>query len=170
MGDSSPMKEVIARSEALRELRKLIHGIEIGMLTTVDSAGHLRSRPMGVQQTESDDELWFFSAEDSGKITEIEHEHQVGVTFSEPARQRYVSVSGLAAVVHDHAKVHELWKPALKIWFSGPDDPRIVLLRVTIEAAEYWDASSSKMVYLLAAAANALTHSGPPDLGRHGRV
>jgi general stress protein 26 len=164
------MKEATSRTEALHELRDLIHGIEIAMLTTVDPAGHLRSRPMAVRQTDEDGELWFFSADDAGKITEIEHEHQVGVTFADPSKQRYVSVSGLATVIDDHAKVRELWTPAANLWFSSPHDPRVVLIRVTIEGAEYWDAPSGKMAHLIAAAASALTHSGPPEMGRHGTV
>jgi general stress protein 26 len=49
-------------------------------------------------------------------------------------------VSGRAEVVHDKTKAEELWTPGVATRFpTGPDDPRLVLLRVEVEAVEYWD-------------------------------
>jgi len=46
-------------------------------------------------------------------------------------------------------KVRELWRGALKEWFpEGKKDPGLALLKVTIDKAEYWDASENRMVDL----------------------
>jgi general stress protein 26 len=55
-----------------------------------------------------------------------------------------VSISGTAQLVHDRNKIKELWKPVLKAWFpDGPDQPDVVLLKVKMTKAEYWDGPSS---------------------------
>ena len=64
------------------------------MLTTVDEDGTLRSRPMGTQEIEFDGDLWFFTADPSGKSAEVREHQQVNVSYADPGSTRYVSVSG----------------------------------------------------------------------------
>jgi general stress protein 26 len=138
------------RDEAIKKLATLIKDIQVAMLTTADEDGSLRSRPMATQQTEFDGTLWFFTRADSGKVHEIDRQHQVNVSYAEPKKQHYVSVSGTATLVRDLAKVKELWKPLYKAWFpEGLDDPELALLRVDVAKAEYWDSPSSKVVQIV---------------------
>lgn len=128
--------------QSIQKLRELIKDIYFCMLTTVDQDGSLRSRPMSTNgQVEANADLWFFTSASDPKVTEIEHQHQVNVSFAAPDKQRYVSLSGTAEVVNDRTKIKELWKPELKAWFpQGVDEPDIALLKVNVEKAEYWDA------------------------------
>lgn len=140
-----------ANPDSLEKLGHLIGRIKVAMLTTVDEDGTLRSRPMATQNpTEPfDGELWFFTHADTPKVDEVEHQHQVNVAYADPGSQTYVSVSGWATLVRDRAKAEELWTPALKAWFpEGLEDPRLALLRVGVEKAEYWDTPSSTFVHL----------------------
>ncbi|MEO8393520.1 MAG: pyridoxamine 5'-phosphate oxidase family protein [Chloroflexota bacterium] len=131
-------------------LRDQIKDIKIAMLTTVDQDGTLRSRPMGTQDVEFDGDLWFFTADPSGKADEVRHQQQVNVSYADPGKSSYVSVSGRAMLVHDKAKMEEYWNPIYKIWFhEGLETPDIALLRVTVEKAEYWEASGNKLVRLV---------------------
>jgi general stress protein 26 len=126
-----------------------IKDIKIAMLTTVDQDGALRSRPMGTQDVEFDGDLWFFTADPSGKAEEVKHQQQVNVSYADFGKSKYVSVSGRAMLVHDKAKMEEYWNPIYKIWFpEGLETPDIALLRVTVEKAEYWEASGNKLVRL----------------------
>jgi general stress protein 26 len=51
--------------------------------------------------------------------------------------------------VRDHVKAKELWSPLYETWFpKGIEDPNLILLRVYVRAAEYWDASAGRMVQL----------------------
>lgn len=136
------------RQDSIEKLRGLTEGIDFCMLTTIDG-GHLRSRPMSTQKFEFDGDLWFFTSDDTHKISEIEKDNRVNVAYSKPDDNTYLSISGRAEMVKDRAKIEELWNPVLKAWFpEGLDDPTLCLLKVPVEQAEYWDAPSSKVVQL----------------------
>ena len=138
-------------SEQVQKLGKLIKGIEIAMLTTALPDGTLRSRPMATQRADFDGTLWFFCDDDSAKAHEVEQDRHVNVSYADPSGNRYVSVSGVANVSRDKAKIKELWTPDVKAWFpKGPDEePHIALLKVDVSQAEYWDAPSNTMVRMV---------------------
>jgi general stress protein 26 len=124
----------------LTKLADIVNDIEFAMLTTVDLEGSLRSRPLATRQFDSDGGLWFFTSISSGKIAEIDSHRRVNLSYSRPAHQNYASISGVTQVIRDEAKARELWTPMLLAWFpDGVDDPDLVLLRVLVEEAEYWD-------------------------------
>lgn len=156
-------------TDSTATLGKMIKGIRIAMMTTATEDGTLRSRPMATQQTDFDGQLWFFTDSDSGKVFEINHENHVNISYADPGDNRYVSVSGRASVSRDREKIKELWSPIHKAWFpDGPDDPKLTLLKVEVEQAEYWDGPSSTMVQLIGFAKAALTgHRYIP--GDHGK-
>lgn len=136
------------REEAVGKIRELTEGIDFCMLTTNDG-GVLRSRPMSTQQSDFDGDLWFFTSEDTHKVEEIEKDNRVAAAYSNAGKNTFVSVSGRASNSKDRAKMEELWSPILKAWFpDGLDDPKLCLLKVEAEQAEYWEGSSSTLVQL----------------------
>ena len=138
----------MSTSDDLAKLRAMVKDIDFCMLTTVDEAGYLHSRPMSVNgEIDNDGDLWFFTYGSSHKVDEIGRTPQVNASFAKPEDYRFVSMSGTAELVRDRAKIEELWKPEFKIWFpDGVDTPDIALLKVNVEKAEYWDSPSSKIV------------------------
>ena len=75
----------------------------------------------------------------------------------------WVSVGGTAKVLSDHAKVKDLWSAVLRAFFpDGPDDPEIVLLRVTPEEGEIWDGPSSAIGLAVAFAKTYATGAKEP--------
>lgn len=137
-----------SRTESIEKLKELTEGIDFCMLTTIDD-GLLRSRPMSTQEFDGNGDLWFFTSSDTHKVNEIAADDRVNVAYSNPAKSTYVSLSGRAEVVRDASKKEELWSPILKAWFpEGLDDPSLVLLRVNIENAEYWETTSGTIVQL----------------------
>ena len=137
-------------SNEFQHLAHLIRGIKTAMLTTAGADGSLRSRPMATLEGEFDGTLWFFTRADAPKVGEVRQEEQVNVSYADADDQRFVSVSGRAALVLDREKIQELWNPVYKAWFpKGLDDPQIALLRVDAEQAEYWEAQSSAMGQLI---------------------
>jgi general stress protein 26 len=166
------MKTTTATSDpgTYAKLQDLVDDVDIAMVTTVTPDGALRSRPMATREFGDDGILWFFTADDSGKVHDLEAEHAVNVSYAEPKKQRYVSVSGSASVIRDRQKVKELWLPMFKNYFpQGLDDPHLALLQVKIESAEYWDADSGNMVQLLNPAKSGRT-AGDPNGGEHVKV
>jgi general stress protein 26 len=126
--------------EKIEKLRELIQDIDIAMLTTMEPNGSLRSRPMGTQQVEFDGDLWFFTTIDTTKVDEINQYNRVNVSYAAPGKNRYVSVSGTALLLNDRAKMEELWSPIYKAYFpDGLDDPKLRLMKIEVEKAEYWD-------------------------------
>ena len=132
----------------LEKVKDLVESIRIAMMTTLDEAGDLVSRPMAVQQMDDDGTLWFFTKKSSPKIDQIEqHERHICLSFANVSDSSYVSITGHAEELDDRAKVEELWSPMAKPWFpEGKDDPELTILKVTTKMAEYWDSTSSRMV------------------------
>jgi len=162
--------EEITHEQAVKKLNELIKDIGFAMLTTVDTDGSLRSRPMTTQEMQPDGVLWFFMSADSPKAAEIGREHHVNVSYGDPEHNRYVSVSGIANVVRDQAKAKELWNPAYRAWFpEGLDDPKLALLRVAADKAEYWDSPGSAIVHALGFAKAVLTGK-PYDGGENKKI
>lgn len=138
------------KQEAIEKLNKLIKDIDFTMMTTIDTDGVLRSRPMSTQESEVTDALWFFTSDQTHKTDEIKKDNRVNLSYAKPDDNEYISVSGTAEIVKDKAKMEELWNPILKAWFpKGLDDPTICLLKVKAEQAEYWDSTSSTLVQIV---------------------
>ncbi len=157
------------RQESIKKVNDLIKDVQVAMLTTIDW-GVLRSRPMQTQEAEFDGTLWFFTSTDTHKTDEIEKDRRVNVSYAAPDLNTYVSVSGMAEIVQDREKIEERWNPIYKTWFpKGLDDPTLILLRVSVEQAEYWDSSSSTVVQVVGFV-KALVTGERADGGDHGRV
>jgi general stress protein 26 len=135
----------------ITQLVEKIKDVRIAMMTTIGENGSLESRPMATQEIGKDGILWFFTYADAPKVGEVEQHQQVNISYAKPDANLFVSVAGTAELVRDQKKIKELWKPLLKAWFpGGEDDPRLALLKVQVDHAEYWDAPSGKMGGLFA--------------------
>lgn len=159
-------------TDSVEKLGELIKDIKMAMLTTIDEDGSLRSRPMATLKEKFDGQLWFFTRHSSPKVDEIETHVEVNVSYADPGKNTYVSVSGKAQVIRDRTKAQELWNPILKAWFpDGLEDPELALLRITVGSAEYWDSPSSKVVQLIGFVKAVTTgHAYKPSAGEHEKV
>ena len=157
------------RQEALHKLTELIEEAAVGMLTTRDLDGTLRSRPLATLQVTDEGDLWFFTSVKSPKVREIEEDNRVNVSFERPSDHIYISLSGRARILRDRDKAKSLWTPWAKVWFpDGPEDPELVLLNVRTEQAEYWDSPDSvvgRTIGLL----KALTNEDPEQVSGENR-
>ncbi len=152
-------------AEIKQKLWSMIEDIGTGMLTTEDG-GKLRARPMRPAQSEFTGELWFFTSEKSHKVDEVKSEHHVGLTFANPSKEDYVSLSGRATIVKDRALIESHWSEPMRTWFpKGIDDPDVALLKVTVDAAEYWDAPNSMMIHAYGYLKARLTGEAPQPGG-----
>ena len=131
-------------------LSDLIGSIEIATLTTISPDGSLHSRPMAAHGVEAPGVLWFLSGSNTDKVEAVKTIQRVSVAFADHAAQKYVSVSGFCELIRDHAKAKELWRDRYRSWFpGGPDDSNLLLMKVDIQQAEYWNAAEGRMVQLL---------------------
>ena len=162
-------------SEQLNELEtfwELIANLKIAMLTTRRADGHLRARAMATQKRVSGADLWFVTLDGSPKLDEIAGDPHVNLSYYRDKNSEWVSVSGLATISRDRGKVRELYAPDWKMWFSEegdprhgtPDDPRMVLIGVTMHAAEFLEVNKPRPLILFELAKGWLT-SKPAELG-----
>lgn len=157
-------------SDAREKVWDLIKDIKVAQLVTADEEGQFHSRPMSAVAREGDT-LWFMTRNDSGKVSEIQNNQQVLLSYSEPDKQNYVSISGAASIIDDRAKISRLWTEFARVWFpKGPADPTIALIKVEAQAAEYWDSPSSAFVYAYGYAKARLTGKTPKNMGEVAHV
>lgn len=121
-------------------LAEIMKDIDICMMTTVGTYGHLHSRPMSNNRNVTwDGDTWFFSRSDSSQVREIERDANVNLAYSVPDKILFVSVTGRGDILKDDKKKKELWYDELERWFpEGPEDNDIVLIRVKGRKAYYW--------------------------------
>jgi general stress protein 26 len=153
------------------ELYDLIEGIEIAMFTTRRPDGRLVSRPMATQARAAGADLWFVTDVSAYKLDELEQEPQVNLAYYNQKSREYVSISGMARVSNDRAKIAELYRPDWKAWFDGdskdagtPDDPRIILIAVDVESAVFLKVDKPRAVVAFEVVKGMLTGS-TPNLG-----
>ncbi len=172
VGRRNAMSEVKALrgEEGMKKIGELIKDVRICMMTTAAGDGSFDSRPMATQKTDFDGTVWFLTRHESGKVEEIEQDAHVSLVYADPSNQTYVSAKGRASISRDKAKIHELWNPMYKAWFpAGENDPQIAVLKVDVTEAQYWEASSSKLVFGLKYLAAAVT-GGEVSVGESGKV
>ncbi len=134
---------------AKRKVSDIITDMDYAVFTTRGSDGApLHARPMAYRSVEPDGDLWFFTKADSRKVEELKADPRTLLSFANPKKQQFVSITGRSEIVSDRAKVTELWSEIYRAWFpGGPSDPNVVAIRVHAEAAEYWDTPTSAVVY-----------------------
>ncbi len=154
-------------------LWRLVKDIKFSMFTTRHGNGHLHARPMTTQNKLIDEQnlLWFFMSKKDDTIADLRSDASVNITYADPGKDAYISVSGEATVVDDLAKKTALWTAFAKAWFpGGPEDPDLALVQVKIIHAHYWDVKSSKIVQLYEMAKAAITGKAPEIINQSGEV
>lgn len=153
----------------ISKLREKIDPIQFCMMTTMSADHNLLSRPMTHQAIEDDGILWFFTSTTSQVAEDLYRQSAVNISFSSPADNVYVSLSGDAILVRDVEKARRLWSPIVDAWFPlGPQDPHLSLIKFSTYSAEYWDSDTNKMLQLFALAKAAITgHQTKPKKTEH---
>lgn len=159
-----------ASQDDQHKLWKRLADLRIAMLTTNDRDGTLSARPVSTMQVEPDGTLWFFVAANGGIATDLARNPNVHLCFMDVGDDVYVWLRGTGTIVHDLAKVKELWSALAGAWFpGGPEDSNLGLLQVKVVRGDYWDVDSSKLVQFFSMAAAAISKHPPKETGTHKR-
>ncbi len=128
--------------EDVAKVHRLISGMDVAMVTTVDAtSGRLTSRPLSTQLAEEDGDVLFLVRERSAVVRDVEANPQVNVAYS--STKAWVSLAGTATVLRERTLVEQLWsKGASAFMEGGPENPDNVVLRVTGDTAEFWGGES----------------------------
>jgi general stress protein 26 len=146
---------------------ELMRKIGFAMLVTRDG-GRLRGRPMSAHVERSDGAVYFLTDARHHKDEEVTKSPAVFLSFADPGSQKYIWLSGTAVVSNDRAKIRELFSTPARAWWDNADDPNIRALKITPEAAEFWD-SPGKLVAYTKMAAAVLTGTRP-KIGQQSKV
>ena len=157
----------MATTDEIDRTWSLMQDIGFCMLST-RTGDNIRARPMSAHVEPMENAIYFLTDARSAKDAEIETKPHVGLAFSDPSGQKYVSVSGTAEVSNDRDQIRELWSTPAKAWWDSAEDPDIRDLKVTPEFAEYWDSPGTVVSYIKMMAA-AVTNTRP-DLGDNVKV
>ena len=161
----------------LETLYTHIDEIEIAMMTTRRPDGHLQSRAMATQKRASGADLWFVTLDGAEKLHDLSADPHVNLAYYKDWTREWISVSGIARVSRDRAKIHELYAPDWQVWFpkegdprhGTKDDPRMVLIGVDIHAAVFLEMNKPQPVVLFELVKGWVTGS-TPELGELHRV
>ena len=139
----------MALADPTARLNELIQGIELAILTTARPDSSLHSCPMAAQPVDANGAFWFLTGDNTEKVEAVRTAPRVSLFFAEPVANRFVSVSGFCELIRDRNMAKQVWRSDYKSWFpGGPEDPNLVLMKVVVEEADYWDAARSRMVSL----------------------
>jgi general stress protein 26 len=158
----------MADENHLARVWNIIERVGVCMLTT-RFAGGLRARPLEARPDRAAGLIWFVTDLRSGKEHEIEIEHDAGLVFIDAHEKAYLSLTARAEVRRDRAKAAEIWKTTDTMWWSGPDDPNVGVLRVTPLTAELWDGPASRAVAAFEFIKSRVTGEAP-NLGENRKV
>jgi general stress protein 26 len=157
------------RAADIDHVWKLIDGIPIAMVVTHEGQGqNMRARPMAVRPARDEGAIYFLTDADTPKAEEIRGNQSVCLALSDNKGQKYVSISGYAEMIDDRERVKKYWSVYDKAFWPDKNDPRIRVLRVTPESAEFWEGAGKVVtaVKLVAAVAS----GERMDLGKNEKV
>lgn len=146
---------------------ELMKKIGFAMLVTRDG-DKLRARPMSAYLDRHANAVYFLTDTRHHKDEEIARHPSINLSFADSGSQKYLSLTGIAVVSNDRAKIKELFSMPAKAWWDNAEDPNIRILRFTPDDAEYWDSPGTVISYVKMAAAAAT--GSRPDLGENRKV
>ena len=164
------MKNDAPHGTDLHKLGELIDDIDVAMLTSKAADGSLVSRPLQTLKLDAQGEIIFFTASKSHKVDELTDDHSVNLAYADKGESRYVSVRGRARMDRDEDTINDLWSPAQKIFFpDGKDDPNLMVLRVRVRDASYWEGGGN-VIERAFDFAKAMLDDEPSELGTQGHL
>lgn len=144
---------------------EMIKDNHAALLITHDDAG-MDARPMATTVRREEGAIYILANKQEDSDRQIQLDRDVVLSFQNGAS--FVVVYGGAEVSEDRQKIRDLWNAFDKAWWDGPDDPRIRLITVKPDRAEYWESPGKLISYtdMLVSAATGKR----PSTGEHGQV
>jgi len=116
------------------------------MTTRIEESGLLVSRCMALAANEGNGiDLIFHANSESGKTDDLKSDSDINLAFLSSSGE-WASIAGRADIVTDREAVRKYYTPTLKAWLGdlgdgkhdgGPEDPRIILIKVKAVTAQY---------------------------------
>lgn len=138
----------------------------VGMLGVVNSDQHMQPMTHFVDRNRA--VIWFITSEDTDLARAVGLGARAHHCVMTPEGDFYACLSGTLEQTDDPAKLDELWGRVESAWFrEGRDDPKVQLLRFSLQEAAIWAATDSAMVFGFEIARANLQRDHKPDVGDH---
>ncbi len=164
----------MAQENPREKLWELIKDIRFAMITHRHEDGSLHACPMTTANREGmneDKHLYFLLGKDSDLSRCLQHSSDINISYADPDKGSYVSISAKVSVSDDLAIKEKFYGPMAKAWFpDGPNDPNLQILIARVDFAEYWDVKENKLVQLFKMAKSAVTGERPEGMGEHREI
>ena len=125
---------------------EVIEKVGICMLTTRASDREFHSRPVEARPSRDESCIYVVTDLRSAKEYELERDPYLGLTFVDEKTNAYLAISGRGVITTDRAQVKRWWRSTDSLWWKGPDDPNVYILRAELSSASLWDGPASKAV------------------------
>ncbi len=155
------MKQTLSYSYIHEKLKEIIEEVPVCFFITHHSGS---SRPMATTRVDENNNIWFLSRMESGKIRDLENDESVRLLYCHPGKNKYLDIQGNALLVTGKTKIKELWNPVAEAWFpKGLSDPDLCLVKIVPYSGYYWDAGENCMVEVIKLIASVVSRKKPVD-------
>jgi general stress protein 26 len=140
--------ENLLGKEGIEKVQELVKTADTCFFCTdIETNKSFETRPMTPQNVDDQGHIWFLSSRDSHKNFELQENPKAQLLFQGFPQSNYLSLYGNVIISQDKAKIHELWDPSMKMWFTeGEDDEKITVLQFIPKEGYYWDTKNGVAV------------------------
>jgi general stress protein 26 len=143
------------RAGEVDRLWTLVEELRVAMVVTHNGHGEdMRARPMAARPAQEEGAIYFLTDVDAPKASEVRSSDTVCLAFADNKSHKYVSITGRAEIIDDKDRIKQIWSMYDKAFWSDTNDPRIRILRVTPESAEFWEGAGAIVTTLKLIAAS----------------
>ncbi len=144
----------------------ILSDTRVGMLGVEGNGQHLQ--PMTHFADAESASVWFITSRQTDLAKSVASGQPAQHCVSSKDQSAFASLTGTLQQIEDDAKLEELWSPVVAAWFpEGRKDPDVCLLRLKLDQAAIWVATSSALNFGFEIARANLVADHQPDVGDH---
>jgi general stress protein 26 len=145
---------------------EIIEKIGVAMLSSRASSGDMASRPVEARPERDEGCIYVVTDLRSAKEHEIERDPHVGLTFLDQKANAYLALAAKATILTDPDVIKKHWQSTDSMWWVGPSDPHVCVIRAELTSGSLWDGPSSKAGEILEIIKAKVT-GNEPNLGEN---
>ncbi|WP_214715124.1 pyridoxamine 5'-phosphate oxidase family protein [Exiguobacterium sp. s151] len=117
--------------DAMQTARQILDHSNVGTMATV-----YKGKPHSRYMTFFHDELTLYTAtsKDTDKVDELKNNPYTHIMIGydgDGVGDTYLEILGETTVSDDESMKEKVWNEKLEGWFDGPDDPKLVILKIS---------------------------------------
>jgi general stress protein 26 len=132
--------------QVLQVARETVENVTYCFAITLAGNGEANARIIQPRRLQEDWTADFTTSRRCRKFREIEQTRKVTLAYQHDPEKAYVCLSGPVSIIDDVELKRSRWSAEADRWYpGGPDDPNVVIIRLTTSRIELWNAVQSIM-------------------------